>query len=109
MYRNICPNQKTGADTPNRAKPMANRSPRDLGFNADSTPMGMPMEIQTNAAPKASCAVTPSRCMMIGFSGDLVLNDLPSPGQPNSSPRKMCLTNTAYWTMNGLSSPNCFL
>src|ERR1051326_8958226 len=76
-YRKIRPNQNTGADTPNRANPMASRSNFDRGLRADRMPLGMPIRIHTTAAPSASYTVTSSRDMMIGLSAERVLNEKP--------------------------------
>ena len=96
-YRNISPSQKTGADTPKSANPMARRSPRERGRSAERTPIGMPSRSHTSAAPAASWAVTTRRLAMIGFRGARELNENPSPGQPYASPPKMCRTNSTYW------------
>ena len=43
---------------------------------------------------------------MIGFRADRVLKENPKPGHPYWSPRKIRLTNRAYCTGHGWSSPN---
>src|SRR5581483_1147164 len=61
MYRASSASQKTGADTPNRAKIIPARSMAVRGLMADTTPIGMPMRSQMMAAPTVSVIVTGSR------------------------------------------------
>jgi hypothetical protein len=61
MYNPSSPSQKTGAETPMRAKIIPARSKMDRGLIAETIPMGRPIASQTTAAPSAKVAVTGTR------------------------------------------------
>ncbi len=55
------PSQKTGAEIPKRANPIASRSMSVLRFTAESTPIAMPPISQIVAAPAISQSVRGAR------------------------------------------------
>src|SRR5581483_11689478 len=69
MYRARSASQKTGADTPKRAKIMPARSTALRGLIADTIPIGIPMRSRMIAAPTARGIVTGSREEMSSRTG----------------------------------------
>src|SRR5256885_4484941 len=80
IQRNSCPSQKTGAETPKSANPIAIRSKAERGFRAERIPIGIPRQSHTTDAPRASDRVTSILSQRIGFSGERVLKENPKPG-----------------------------
>ena len=64
IHRAMSPSQKTGADMPKSAKPIAARSTIDLRLTAESTPMPTPMTSHKVAAPKISQSVLGARSVI---------------------------------------------
>ena len=71
MKSAIRPSQKTGAEMPKSAKPMAARSMIERRLTAEMTPMPMPMRARAMAAPPISESVRGAFSMIFSRIGTL--------------------------------------
>ena len=105
MKSAISPSQKTGAEMPKSANPMAKRSKTVRRLIAEMTPIRTPTDSHMIDAPTISENVRGAFSMILSRIGTLESYEYPRPGQPYLSPTTIDFTNLPYCTYQGWSRP----